>query len=229
MHCRFCNQWLHARCLEERAVADAKASDTTAPQGPKKGKGKRGRKKKSPNDPFTASLATGDSDDFSCLTVTDNRPGQDSRQWNVDVICLLCKKTIDKATKDLSPEATATDKGDEVKTVSANDQEDEVETAEVTASVNGEGEVEATEAAPASVDDEEVDENTNVNGDVNEDEDENENENENENVDEDADEVSVIGAVDAIEPSEPVTSGPVVTKPTAASNGERTASPSSSH
>lgn len=53
---------------------------------------------------FSAYLSSLESDK-TCLTVTEKRPGQDNRRWNVDVNCLLCAKLIEKAAEDVPPEA----------------------------------------------------------------------------------------------------------------------------
>jgi hypothetical protein len=46
-----------------------------------------------------------------CLTVTDKRPGQKNRRWNVDVNCLMCYTLIEKAPEDLPLEASTSKKG----------------------------------------------------------------------------------------------------------------------
>lgn len=86
---------------------------------PSKGKGVAKGKRKPGNEAanaplFTAKFSPIDQSGKSRLTVTDKRDDQNNRQWDVDVECLLCKKTIEEATLAPSkPTAQAADKQDE--------------------------------------------------------------------------------------------------------------------
>jgi hypothetical protein len=101
VQCQSCSQWLHGRCLEEQA-AQAAYNEHVKDQ-PVKGKRKANRKSTGGAD-FTASYAELGASKV-CLTVTDKRPGQKNRRWNVDLNCLLCHALIEKALEDLPPEA----------------------------------------------------------------------------------------------------------------------------
>ncbi|CAO2657058.1 Nn.00g058610.m01.CDS01 [Neocucurbitaria sp. VM-36] len=102
VNCPSCKEWLHAHCLEEEAVKDAhKKYKIPLPKQPK-GKA-RAKATETGNEAaitplFTAKFSPIDESGKSKLTVTDKREGQDNRQWDVDVNCLICKKTIEKAT-----------------------------------------------------------------------------------------------------------------------------------
>ncbi|KAF1840395.1 uncharacterized protein K460DRAFT_207565 [Cucurbitaria berberidis CBS 394.84] len=101
VHCPSCNEWLHARCLEEQSVQDAHNQYMLSQP---KGKGRTKDPSSTPL-PFTAKLVTSDSGKTT-LTVTHKRKGQENRQWDVDVQCLLCKETVEKADDHL-PERPA--------------------------------------------------------------------------------------------------------------------------
>ncbi|KAF2831080.1 hypothetical protein CC86DRAFT_366554 [Ophiobolus disseminans] len=111
INCSSCAKWLHAHCLEEKAVEDAyEEQKVPARSRPAKNK-KKGARRSSTGSAFTAHLTTYDTGQI-CLTVTDNRPGEEDNRWNVDVKCLLCQTLIEKAAKEIPPEeAQASSKG----------------------------------------------------------------------------------------------------------------------
>ncbi|RMZ66771.1 ebs-bah-phd domain-containing [Pyrenophora seminiperda CCB06] len=102
VQCPHCSQWLHAKCLEKKAVQTAFAEhQNKQPQPPKS----RGRPYKiarsSVGSSSTAALAFGAEVHASDagkirLTVTDKRKGQNKRQWDIDIACLLCNKIVEK-------------------------------------------------------------------------------------------------------------------------------------
>jgi hypothetical protein len=75
---------------------------------PVNGKKKANRKSTGVAD-FTASYVELGAGKVS-LTITDKRPGQKNRRWNVDVNCLLCHALIEKAPEDFPPEANTKEK-----------------------------------------------------------------------------------------------------------------------
>lgn len=102
--------WLHAQCLEDRAVQDA--ANTISPQTRKSatsGKKKRGRPSSHSEPlPFTAYLNTLEESGTTYLTVTDHRPEQNQRRFNVDIKCLKCNAVIESAREDIPPEPSTT-------------------------------------------------------------------------------------------------------------------------
>lgn len=99
VQCPSCSKWLHSRCLEKRAVADAQANNQ-----------KKGPRKSSSGDvDFTASLTTLGESGPTYLTITDNRPKQENKRFNVDIKCLICSALIEGAADDLPPEKVASD------------------------------------------------------------------------------------------------------------------------
>jgi hypothetical protein len=109
VQCSHCFKWLHARCLEERASRDASEHhETTRSQAPKKKRGRASKGGKADEDSnavpaFEATLSTSDTSKTR-LTVTDKREGQNDRQWDVDIPCLMCGEVIEKAGDDTSEE-----------------------------------------------------------------------------------------------------------------------------
>ncbi|KAH5052278.1 hypothetical protein HBI24_160120 [Parastagonospora nodorum] len=99
VQCPSCSKWLHSRCLEERAVADAQANNKT--KGP--------RKSSSTDVDFSATLTTLGELGPTYLTVTDHRPKQEPKHFNVDIKCLICNALIEGAADDLPPENVAYD------------------------------------------------------------------------------------------------------------------------
>ncbi|KAF1833305.1 hypothetical protein BDW02DRAFT_599192 [Decorospora gaudefroyi] len=101
VQCPHCSEWLHAHCLEERAALDAYEQDRATPsQAPKK----RGRPSKAHaeadiSSAFEAKLVPSDTSKTR-ITITDKRKGQKRRQWDVDIPCLMCGKTIESAGDD---------------------------------------------------------------------------------------------------------------------------------
>jgi hypothetical protein len=104
VQCSHCSQWLHARCLEVRASEDALKQ--TQPRALKKKSRPSKRNKANGEDApaFEAQLSTSDTSKTR-LTVTDKREGQNNRQWDVDIPCLMCGKIIEKAEDDSPEEA----------------------------------------------------------------------------------------------------------------------------
>lgn len=101
VNCPSCQGWLHAHCLEEKAIEEAEERYKTPVKGkgrPTKSKKKNGRKSSS-GAPFAAELISEESGQLR-LTVTDRRPEENKRQWNVDIRCLLCKELIEKASSE---------------------------------------------------------------------------------------------------------------------------------
>jgi hypothetical protein len=101
VQCQSCSQWLHGRCLEEQAVRDA--HDEQAQDQPGQGKKKVDRKSTGGVDFIAQYSELGGGK--VCLTVTDKRPRQKNRRWNVDVNCPMCHALIEKAAEDVPPEA----------------------------------------------------------------------------------------------------------------------------
>jgi hypothetical protein len=97
-------KWLHARCIEERASQDAyQQSQPITPK--KRGRSSKGNKADREDAPaFEAQLSTSDTSKTR-LTITDKREGQNNRQWDVDIPCLMCGKIIEKAEDDSPEEA----------------------------------------------------------------------------------------------------------------------------
>lgn len=110
VQCPSCSMWLHAQCLEDRAVQDA--ANTISPQTRKSatsGKKKRGRPSSHSEPlPFTAYLNTLEESGTTYLTVTDHRPEQNQRRFNVDIKCLKCNAVIESAREDIPPEPSTT-------------------------------------------------------------------------------------------------------------------------
>jgi hypothetical protein len=110
VQCSHCSKWLHARCLEEQATLDAAKNDrTTQSQAPKKrGRPSKGRKAdggdSTATPAFEAKLSTSETSKTR-LTITDKREGQNNRQWDVDIQCLMCEDIIEKAGDDSPEEA----------------------------------------------------------------------------------------------------------------------------
>jgi hypothetical protein len=104
VQCPSCSEWLHAHCLEDQAVQDAINEHMPENKGSAaKGK-KKGARKSSPGEAFTAHLSTIGENGPTHLTVTDKRPRQKNKQWNVDVNCLFCKELIEKASEEVPPD-----------------------------------------------------------------------------------------------------------------------------
>lgn len=84
--------------MEDQAALDAskKAKELQAKNRLGKAATNQNSVKSSKSPAFTAKFSITDPNRIR-LTVTDNCKGQKSRQWDVDVNCLLCKKTIEKA------------------------------------------------------------------------------------------------------------------------------------
>jgi len=75
---------------------------------PAKRKKKGARRSSTAAESFTARLTTQEPGGQVCLTVTDERPEEDKKRWNVDVTCLLCKAIIEPAANLVpKPEAPA--------------------------------------------------------------------------------------------------------------------------
>lgn len=109
MQCPHCSEWLHARCLEEQATRVANTQDKAVQSKAPKKKGKSGKRNKTTGDDsistlaFEAKLIASDTSKTR-LTVTDKREGQNNRQWDVDIPCLVCDKIIEKAGDDAPEE-----------------------------------------------------------------------------------------------------------------------------
>ncbi|KAH7076374.1 hypothetical protein BKA63DRAFT_281377 [Paraphoma chrysanthemicola] len=111
IECPSCSGWLHARCLEEQAVVDALEQYKSPAKPGRPAKTKKNMSRKSLVEAaFAARLVIPDLNKV-VLTVTDKREGQDSRRWNVDINCLLCKKLIEKAADELPPQQEAAKAG----------------------------------------------------------------------------------------------------------------------
>lgn len=99
IQCPSCSEWLHAHCLEERAVEDAQTENGISI---KKTKGAR---KSSAVVEITARFTTLGETGPTYLTVKDVRPEHDNKRWNVDIKCLMCNELIEKAAEELPLEA----------------------------------------------------------------------------------------------------------------------------
>lgn len=108
VQCPSCLVWLHGQCLEDSVVRGfALQVMTEAPSGKKK----RGRPSSSSSlvpPPFTAHLSTDGATDTTYLTVTDLRPTENRRRFNVDIKCLMCNALIEAAPEEIPPEPSAT-------------------------------------------------------------------------------------------------------------------------
>ncbi|KAH7399648.1 hypothetical protein BKA66DRAFT_452279 [Pyrenochaeta sp. MPI-SDFR-AT-0127] len=118
VYCPSCKGWLHAHCLEDGAVLDATTKANEAkPKGHLQTTTKQSKAKNSKSPTFTAEFNTSNSGKTR-LTVTENFKGQKTRQWNVDIHCLLCKELIEKAD-----EAASEDLASETPIVSIDNKE----------------------------------------------------------------------------------------------------------
>lgn len=112
IQCPSCSGYLHARCLEERAVEAAYKEHEIATTDASASKPRR-----KPSNLFDAEVSTTPDEDKLRLTVTDKRDGWDNRHWDVDIGCLLCKSIIVKVVaNDSTPKTPAgqtADKHDE--------------------------------------------------------------------------------------------------------------------
>ncbi|KAH7408139.1 hypothetical protein DE146DRAFT_606612 [Phaeosphaeria sp. MPI-PUGE-AT-0046c] len=110
VQCPSCLVWLHAQCLEDRAVRDAAGTHSLQTKmSATRGKKKRGRPSSSSEPPpFTAYLSTLGESGTTYLTVTDHRPGESKRRFNVDIKCLKCNAVIESAPEEIPPEPPTT-------------------------------------------------------------------------------------------------------------------------
>ncbi|KAF1946362.1 hypothetical protein EJ02DRAFT_430956 [Clathrospora elynae] len=104
VQCPSCSGWLHAHCLEKRAVKEAyehhKGTQSKAPKKKDRpSKGETNGDDSAAASTFNAELSTPDTGSTR-LTVTDKRKGQKNHNWDVDVTCLLCAHVIEKVAKD---------------------------------------------------------------------------------------------------------------------------------
>ncbi|RAR06797.1 ebs-bah-phd domain-containing protein [Stemphylium lycopersici] len=113
VQCSHCSEWLHAHCLEERAIANAAAEHNIISPPPPKKRGRPSKAAKANGDDpasksgFAAELSTSDTSNLR-LTVTDNRTFEKKRQWNVNITCLMCNKVIEKAEDPSQPSGAKT-------------------------------------------------------------------------------------------------------------------------
>jgi hypothetical protein len=85
-------EWLHAGCLKERALQDVEAGQKTTTWQPKKQS--RPSKTKAAS---TFSAHINGKGDKTRLTILENQEGRIEREWNVDILCLVCGKIIEEA------------------------------------------------------------------------------------------------------------------------------------
>ncbi|KAL5113694.1 hypothetical protein ACEQ8H_008423 [Pleosporales sp. CAS-2024a] len=96
VQCPSCSEWLHSRCLENKAVRDAQAAFESNNNRPKSS-----RKSMAKNNLFTARLATEEKSAITYLTVTKHAPGEEDEHHNVDIHCLVCNALIEAAVSGL--------------------------------------------------------------------------------------------------------------------------------
>ena len=129
VQCPHCSQWLHAHCLEKRAVQTAfeKHNDTQSPP-PKK----RGRPSKTAQSnvgtstaasAFKAKIHSSDSGKTR-LTITDKRKGKNKRQWDVDISCLMCGEIIEEAESSMGSDNALEQEEDDSRVPLAHDEAD---------------------------------------------------------------------------------------------------------
>ncbi|KAA8616886.1 ebs-bah-phd domain-containing protein [Pyrenophora tritici-repentis] len=96
VQCPHCSNWLHAECLEKEAVQTVPNTQNSTPMPPPKKRGRPSKGTQADVDPLEAELHSSDTGKTR-LTITDNREGQNKRQWDVDIPCLMCGKIIEEA------------------------------------------------------------------------------------------------------------------------------------
>ncbi|KAF2847843.1 hypothetical protein T440DRAFT_470664 [Plenodomus tracheiphilus IPT5] len=101
LQCPSCSGYLHANCLEERALEDIHAERQTQQS---KGSSKNQRAKK---DSYETELSITDTNQPR-LTVTKIQKGKKTEAWEINIHCLLCKALIAPANADApNPETPA--------------------------------------------------------------------------------------------------------------------------
>lgn len=95
VQCPHCSDWLHARCLEQQAIRDIREKHKKRGRPNKRAKANSDDLAAKPS--LDAKLSAFDTGKTR-LTITENFTSEDNtRQWNVDILCLVCGKVIETA------------------------------------------------------------------------------------------------------------------------------------
>ncbi|KAE8832936.1 hypothetical protein HRS9122_08649 [Pyrenophora teres f. teres] len=111
VQCPHCSNWLHAECLEKDAVQTVLNLQHNTQMPPPKKRGRPSKPTQADVKLFEAKVHSSETGKTR-LTITDNRQGQNKRQWDVDIPCLMCGEIIEEAEPEPKPEEEAAENAD---------------------------------------------------------------------------------------------------------------------